>query len=198
MPRATFQLDRPVSDGSHSDEDIYSDEDLSGGDDDEDTTTTRIHVDLPCETASSRQATFGSGSVYKPLKCSRCFYRSNWKTDMHHHIRLKHQLDRPSKSDYVSMDFDSALRTFPAYERTFGKVLKSNSPTSSPSGHHAFVSIDRLLLARMDYSDCSWEELKAKLLIFDDDDDCQPSSAAHVRVTATDNDDTHPSVDNGL
>ena len=72
---------------------------------------------------------FVSGSLYKPHKCRRCFYRSNWKTDMLHHIRLKHQLSQANKSDYVSMDFHSALQTFSVYEKTFGKVLKSKIST---------------------------------------------------------------------
>jgi hypothetical protein len=44
---------------------------------------------------------------------------------MLHHIRLKHQINHANKSDYLSMDFDSALRSFAEYEKTFGKVLKS-------------------------------------------------------------------------
>ncbi len=105
------QFDRTRSDCSNNEDktnDIYSDEDIS----DDDIT-------------KSHQQNFSNGSLYKPHKCRRCFYRSNWKTDMLHHIRLKHHITHATKSDYISMDFDSALRSFSNYEKTFGKVLKS-------------------------------------------------------------------------
>jgi hypothetical protein len=44
---------------------------------------------------------------------------------MLHHIRLKHHINHATKSDYISMDFDTALNSFSDYEKTFGKVLKS-------------------------------------------------------------------------
>jgi hypothetical protein len=44
---------------------------------------------------------------------------------MLHHIRLKHHINHATKSDYISMDFDSALHSFTNYEKTFGKILKS-------------------------------------------------------------------------
>lgn len=105
-----------MSDYSNSEDmpnDIYSDEEISDDD------TTKIHV------TSSHQQNIPNSSLYKPHKCRRCFYRSNWKTDMLHHIRLKHHINQATKSDYISMDFDSALRSFSTYEKTFGKVLKS-------------------------------------------------------------------------
>jgi len=86
------------------------------GDDNEDDQT-KIQI------SSSPQ----SNSLYKPHKCRRCFYRSNWKTDMLHHIRLKHHIHHANKSDYISMDCESALRSFSTYEKTFGKVLKSTT-----------------------------------------------------------------------
>lgn len=52
---------------------------------------------------------------------------------MLHHIRLKHHIHQATKSDYISMDFDSALRSFANYEKTFGKVLKSMLRTISLS-----------------------------------------------------------------
>jgi hypothetical protein len=112
---ANFQFDQTTSDCSNSGDNppIYSDEDISDDD------LTKIHI------SSSHQQNPSSGSLYKPHKCCRCFYRSNWKTDMLHHIRLKHHIDHATKSDYISMDFDSALRSFSTYEKTFGKVLKS-------------------------------------------------------------------------
>ncbi|CAF0906913.1 unnamed protein product [Adineta steineri] len=109
-------LNRTRSDCSN---DGYSDENISHDDDDDGDGITKIHI------SSSNQQNLSSGSLYKPHKCRRCFYRSNWKTDMLHHIRLKHHINHASKSDYVSMDFDSALRSFSNYEKTFGKVLKS-------------------------------------------------------------------------
>ncbi|CAF3588365.1 unnamed protein product [Rotaria sordida] len=137
-------FDRTISDYSNSEDnpnDIYSDEDTSDDDDD----ITKIHI------TSSHQQNLSNGSFYKPHKCRRCFYRSNWKTDMLHHIRLKHHINQATKSDYISMDFDTALRTFSNYEKTFGKVLKN-----------------RLLLPKIDYIDCTWEELKSKLFINDE------------------------------
>ncbi|CAF3519001.1 unnamed protein product [Rotaria socialis] len=136
-------FDRVISDCSNSDDnnpdDIYSDEDMSDDD------ITKLHI------TSSHQQNLSSASLYKPHKCRRCFYRSNWKTDMLHHIRLKHHINQATKSDYTSMDFDSALRSFSHYENTFGKVLKN-----------------RLLLPKIDYTDCTWEELKSKLYINDE------------------------------
>ncbi|CAF0742183.1 unnamed protein product, partial [Didymodactylos carnosus] len=87
-----------------------------------------------------------SYSLYKPHKCLRCFYRSNWKTDMLHHIRLKHFVYDATKHDYLSMTPESAFNTFYTYEKTFGKALKN-----------------RLLLPKIDYVDCTWEEAKRKL-----------------------------------
>ncbi|CAF0753436.1 unnamed protein product [Rotaria sp. Silwood1] len=134
-------FDRTINDFSSSEDnpnDIYSDENISDDD------ITKIHI------TSSHPQNLSNGSLYKPHKCRRCFYRSNWKTDMLHHIRLKHQVNQATKSDYISMDFDTALRTFSDYEKTFGKVLKN-----------------RLLLPKIDYIDCTWEELKSKLFIND-------------------------------
>ena len=31
----------------------------------------------------------------KRLKCRHCFYRSNWKTDMIRHVRIRHNLTEP-------------------------------------------------------------------------------------------------------
>ncbi|CAF2651025.1 unnamed protein product [Rotaria sp. Silwood2] len=136
-------FDGIISDNSNSEDnpnDICSDEDISDDD------ITKIHI------TSSHQQNLSHGSLYKPHKCRRCFYRSNWKTDMLHHIRLKHHINQATKSDYISMDFDTALRTFSNYEKTFGKVLKN-----------------RLLLPKIDYIDCTWEELKSKLFINDEE-----------------------------
>lgn len=44
---------------------------------------------------------------------------------MLHHIRHKHHIHHATKSDYISMNFHTALNTFTDYEKTFGKVLKS-------------------------------------------------------------------------
>lgn len=94
--------------------DCSTDEDLTDdNDDNENQTKIQISSSLP------------SNSLYKPHKCRRCFYRSNWKTDMLHHIRLKHHINYANKSDYISMDYESALHSFSTYEKTFGKVLKS-------------------------------------------------------------------------
>ncbi len=118
-----FQLNQLTSDCSNSEDkpnDIDSDENISDDDD-----ITKIHI------SSTHQRNLSSGSLYKPHKCCRCFYRSNWKTDMLHHIRLKHHINHATKSDYISMDFDSALHSFSNYEKTFGKVLKSTIKTKS-------------------------------------------------------------------
>jgi hypothetical protein len=34
----------------------------------------------------------------KRLKCRHCFYRSNWKTDMIRHVRIRHNLTEPDHS----------------------------------------------------------------------------------------------------
>ena len=116
-----FQLIRTTSDCSNSEDkihDLESDDEISDNDE-----LTKIHI------SSSLQ----QNSLYKPHKCRRCFYRSNWKTDMLHHIRLKHQINHATKSDYISMDSDTALRSFANYEKTFGKVLKSTSKNEHQS-----------------------------------------------------------------
>lgn len=106
------QCSETLSDDDNNDDDVDDDDDDDNNNDNE-------------MKQSSTSTPLTNGSLYKPHKCRRCFYRSNWKTDMLHHIRLKHQLPQASKSDYTSMDFHSALQTFSTYEKTFGKVLKS-------------------------------------------------------------------------
>jgi hypothetical protein len=162
-----FQLEESASDESTTDEhhlDTLSDEEIVA--------TVDNDVDITCPISSSHQANLANGPLYKPHKCRRCFYRSNWKTDMLHHIRLKHQITQANKSDYTSMDFQSALRTFTAYEETFGKVLKSKTSSFSMQigirSFSLFRSPDRLLLPKIDYTNCTWEELKSKLFLQDE------------------------------
>jgi hypothetical protein len=88
---------------------------------------------------------------------------------MLHHIRLKHHINDATKADYLSMDFDSALNSFSDYEKTFGKVLKSTMNNELKHSILSFVCIiDRLLLPKIDYIDCTWDELKSKLSLHDD------------------------------
>lgn len=142
---------RTTSDCSNS-EDKHSDDDLTD-------TEERTQIQI----SSSQQP----NSLYKPHKCRRCFYRSNWKTDMLHHIRLKHHIHHATKSDYISMDIDSALRSFANYEKTFGKVLKSTMEKNLLREETSSFSLDRLLLPKIDYINCTWEELKLKLSLPD-------------------------------
>jgi len=96
---------------------------------------------------------------------------------MLHHIRLKHHINNATKSDYLSMDFDSALNSFSNYEKTFGKVLKSTARNFNKLSF-AFFFIDRLLLPKIDYIDCTWDELKSKLCLQDDSKrQCRSSSS---------------------
>ncbi|UJR35899.1 hypothetical protein I4U23_028642 [Adineta vaga] len=169
--KKTTLVDRMLSDNEDFDEDIYNGDHRA-----------KIQV------TSSSLSNITDGSLYKPHKCCRCFYRSNWKTDMLHHIRLKHHIDHVTKSDYISMDSESALRTFSSYENTFGKVLKSN----------------RLLLPKIDYIDCSWEELKSKLFININENkqinhDClssRSSSFVHKTLSSLNNNERNLFVDN--
>ncbi len=43
----------------------------------------------------------------KRLKCRHCFYRSNWKTDMIRHVRIRHCLTEPdhNKGKYIQTQF---------------------------------------------------------------------------------------------
>ena len=77
----------------------------------------------------------------KRLKCRHCFYRSNWKTDMIRHVRIRHNLTEPdhhkgkehrspslfalnSSSDMITMTEQEARSTIELYENTFGKELR--------------------------------------------------------------------------
>ena len=82
----------------------------------------------------------------KRLKCRHCFYRSNWKTDMIRHVRIRHNLTEPDHNKgstecifrtfterylYVYVDLDmimmteqEARSTIELYENTFGKELR--------------------------------------------------------------------------
>ncbi|CAF1596277.1 unnamed protein product, partial [Adineta ricciae] len=141
--KKSIQVDRVASNCSNTD---YSNADDDRNNDDQDE---KVKVQV---STSTTPTVVTGGSLYKPHKCRRCFYRSNWKTDMLHHIRLKHQISHVTKHDYISMDAQSALQTFSNYENTFGKALKN-----------------RLLLSKIDYVDCSWEQLKLKLFNSNDD-----------------------------
>lgn len=66
------------------------------------------------------------------------------------------------------MDVDSALRSFTNYEQTFGKVLKSTNTMKRRSVRRILsLCLDRLLLPKIEYINCTWEELKLKLSLPD-------------------------------
>ncbi|CAF0883493.1 unnamed protein product [Rotaria sordida] len=61
----------------------------------------------------------------KRLKCRHCFYRSNWKTDMIRHVRIRHNLTEPDHNrDMIIMTEQEARSTIESYENTFGKELR--------------------------------------------------------------------------
>ena len=82
----------------------------------------------------------------KRLKCRHCFYRSNWKTDMIRHVRIRHCLTEPDHNkgnekeddkgegndrwrsfsllDMITMTEEEARSTIEIYENTFGKELR--------------------------------------------------------------------------
>ncbi|UJR13498.1 hypothetical protein I4U23_000512 [Adineta vaga] len=61
----------------------------------------------------------------KRLKCRHCFYRSNWKTDMIRHVRIRHNLTEPDHNkDMIMMTEQEARSTIELYENTFGKELR--------------------------------------------------------------------------
>ncbi|CAF4675422.1 unnamed protein product, partial [Rotaria magnacalcarata] len=61
----------------------------------------------------------------KRLKCRHCFYRSNWKTDMIRHVRIRHSLTEPDHNkDMILMTEQEARGTIETYENTFGKELR--------------------------------------------------------------------------
>jgi len=80
----------------------------------------------------------------KRLKCRHCFYRSNWKTDMIRHVRIRHNLTEPDHNrglhfcpsiqksmanifdnlDMIMMSEQEARSTIESYENTFGKELR--------------------------------------------------------------------------
>ncbi|CAF2703956.1 unnamed protein product [Rotaria sp. Silwood2] len=61
----------------------------------------------------------------KRLKCQHCFYRSNWKTDMIRHVRIRHNLTEPDHNkDMILMSEQEARATIETYENTFGKELR--------------------------------------------------------------------------
>ncbi|CAF0881352.1 unnamed protein product [Adineta steineri] len=61
----------------------------------------------------------------KRLKCRHCFYRSNWKTDMIRHVRIRHNLTEPDHNkDMIMMTEQEARSTIETYENTFGKELR--------------------------------------------------------------------------
>ncbi|CAF1262492.1 unnamed protein product [Adineta ricciae] len=61
----------------------------------------------------------------KRLKCRHCFYRSNWKTDMIRHVRIRHSLTEPDHNkDMIMMTEQEARATIETYENTFGKELR--------------------------------------------------------------------------
>ncbi|CAF2335449.1 unnamed protein product [Rotaria sp. Silwood2] len=61
----------------------------------------------------------------KRLKCRHCFYRSNWKTDMIRHVRIRHNLTEPDHNkDMILMSEQEARATIETYENTFGKELR--------------------------------------------------------------------------
>ncbi|CAF1190792.1 unnamed protein product [Rotaria sp. Silwood1] len=61
----------------------------------------------------------------KRLKCRHCFYRSNWKTDMIRHVRIRHNLTEPDHNrDMIMMTEQEARSTIESYENTFGKELR--------------------------------------------------------------------------
>ncbi|CAF3532891.1 unnamed protein product [Rotaria sordida] len=61
----------------------------------------------------------------KRLKCRHCFYRSNWKTDMIRHVRIRHNLTEPDHNkDMILMSEQEARGTIETYENTFGKELR--------------------------------------------------------------------------
>ena len=50
----------------------------------------------------------------KRLKCRHCFYRSNWKTDMIRHVRIRHHLTEPdhNKGRIIFFFFFFIIREF--------------------------------------------------------------------------------------
>ncbi|CAF0852979.1 unnamed protein product [Didymodactylos carnosus] len=61
----------------------------------------------------------------KRLKCRHCFYRSNWKTDMIRHVRIRHNMTEPDHNkDMIMMTETEARSTIETYENTFGKELR--------------------------------------------------------------------------
>ena len=44
----------------------------------------------------------------KRLKCRHCFYRSNWKTDMIRHVRIRHNLTEPDHNKGKQFDKSNA------------------------------------------------------------------------------------------
>ncbi|CAF0897624.1 unnamed protein product [Didymodactylos carnosus] len=61
----------------------------------------------------------------KRLKCRHCFYRSNWKTDMIRHVRIRHNMTEPDHNkDMIMMTESEARSTIETYENTFGKELR--------------------------------------------------------------------------
>ena len=91
------------------------------------------------------------------------------------------------------MNFDLALRSFSNYEKTFGKVLKSMIimiliVEKKNKLVHYFVSsflIDRLLLSKVDYIDCTWEELKSKLFTNENEKQTNRLSSSSIEQAVT-------------
>jgi hypothetical protein len=50
----------------------------------------------------------------KRLKCRHCFYRSNWKTDMIRHVRIRHCLTEPdhNKGKYIQTQFHKTCEQY--------------------------------------------------------------------------------------
>lgn len=72
----------------------------------------------------SAQPKFG----IKRLKCRHCFYRSNWKTDMIRHVRIRHNINEPdhhrgslSTTTSSKLHFVSRFR-HDCYDRTRGPI----------------------------------------------------------------------------
>jgi hypothetical protein len=58
-----------------------------------------------------------SNNKLKQFKCAKCWFRTNWCTSLHHHLKAKHGKMFANMTNVQKLDKADAARTLAAYDR---------------------------------------------------------------------------------